>query len=118
MNSPKSWVVYDAEHTPIAEDLTWPDAHKYMTRERLERGWYARCTFSKHNAWMDPPERDNVCILTTVASWDEPDEEMIKAWSEIMPEACVECGGPITLGEYDASGICSKCYFKEVGDAK
>lgn len=29
---------------------------------------------------------------------------------------CPICGKEMTMGEYEAAGICTDCYFNEVGD--
>ena len=31
-----------------------------------------------------------------------------------LVDVCDYCSGPITVGEYEATGICSKCYWEAV----
>lgn len=48
----------------------------------------------------------------------EPSEEVRRIWASPSGVVCSECKKELTCGELDEDGICSACYFKEVGESK
>ena len=44
-----------------------------------------------------------------------PEEEVARLASDCS-HVCPNCEGPITVGEHEAAGICSDCYFGAIHD--
>lgn len=60
-----------------------------------------------------PPSVNNELVKS-----EDSDVEVSRKASIHRRELCTVCGGEVTVGEWEANGMCVECYFKAQGEEK